>query len=222
MNILCVADIHNKWNRFNQIEKELQQSDLLIICGDISNFVPFLPQRPGKKLEQLSRKTKRLLAVFGNHDRPGIVQYLENNKYTLHGIGLIIDEIGFFGVGGSCPSILKFPGELQDDITSSMLIKSYESVMKAKTKVMITHCPPFGTAVDFAFNKKHIGSKVVRDFIEKEQPDVCLCGHVHEAFGQDKIGKTLIINPGPLKKGYYALLHFNGQIFNVQLKKMEM
>ena len=39
------------------------------------------------------------------------------------------------------------------------------------------------------------GSKGVRKAIEHLNPDILLCGHVHEAEGvEDKIGKTKIFN----------------------------
>ena len=37
----------------------------------------------------------------------------------------------------------------------------------------------------------------VREAIERFQPDLALCGHVHEAEGiEEKIGKTKLINVG--------------------------
>ena len=40
------------------------------------------------------------------------------------------------------------------------------------------------------------GSKAVRKAIEKYQPMLSLHGHIHEAKGFTKIGKTLCLNPG--------------------------
>ena len=42
----------------------------------------------------------------------------------------------------------------------------------------------------------HVGSKAVRQLIEKDQPLIGLHGHIHEARGFVKIGRTLCINPG--------------------------
>ncbi|MBS7654873.1 metallophosphoesterase, partial [Candidatus Bathyarchaeota archaeon] len=38
------------------------------------------------------------------------------------------------------------------------------------------------------------------------KPALTLCGHIHEAKGADKIGETLIVNPGPSKQGNYAII----------------
>jgi hypothetical protein len=41
-----------------------------------------------------------------------------------------------------------------------------------------------------------LGSTAVRGVIEKHQPTLSLHGHIHEARGNARIGKTLCINPG--------------------------
>jgi Icc-related predicted phosphoesterase len=41
-----------------------------------------------------------------------------------------------------------------------------------------------------------VGSTAVRDAIEQHQPILSLHGHVHEARGFARIGRTLAINPG--------------------------
>jgi uncharacterized protein len=71
------------------------------------------------------------------------------------------------------------------------------------------HCPPYGTGLDDApeltedLRPKHggrsiipVGSKAVKEAIEKGQPALALHGHIHEARGNTRIGRTLCINPG--------------------------
>jgi len=43
-----------------------------------------------------------------------------------------------------------------------------------------------------------VGSKALREAIEKSQPLLGLHGHIHEGRGTTRIGKTLCINPGSL------------------------
>lgn len=61
--------------------------------------------------------------------------------------------------------------------------------------VLICHNPPYGT-LDKIHSGKHVGSKILRKAIEKHQPKLVLCGHIHEAKGEAKIGKTKVINLG--------------------------
>jgi Icc-related predicted phosphoesterase len=73
------------------------------------------------------------------------------------------------------------------------------------------HVPPFGTAIDQApvldatlkpvvaggaVQMGPVGSTAVRAAIERHQPLIGLHGHVHEARGAVKIGKTVCVNPG--------------------------
>jgi Icc-related predicted phosphoesterase len=73
------------------------------------------------------------------------------------------------------------------------------------------HAPPHMTAIDVApkLSKSltpimgpggvemiHVGSKAVKDAIKRYQPLLGLHGHIHEAGGMDKVGKTPVLNPG--------------------------
>ena len=61
--------------------------------------------------------------------------------------------------------------------------------------ILITHNPPYGI-VDKAYNGKYVGSKIISNAIKKHKPKLVLCGHIHEAKGKGKIGKTEIYNLG--------------------------
>jgi Icc-related predicted phosphoesterase len=71
------------------------------------------------------------------------------------------------------------------------------------------HCPPYGTGLDDApeltedmrlkdagRSTKPVGSTAVRETIERYQPALGLHGHIHEARGSARLGRTLCINPG--------------------------
>lgn len=68
--------------------------------------------------------------------------------------------------------------------------------------IYLSHNVPFHTKLDKITNKEsprygyHYGSFVSRKIIERYQPLVCIGGHMHEHFGKDKIGRTIIINAG--------------------------
>jgi Icc-related predicted phosphoesterase len=73
------------------------------------------------------------------------------------------------------------------------------------------HAPPYGTMLDLApeldasrkpvtvagqVNFVHVGSKAVLESIEEYQPMIGLHGHIHESSGDDRIGQTVVVNPG--------------------------
>ncbi|MEM4057933.1 MAG: hypothetical protein QXZ12_04285 [Thermoplasmata archaeon] len=45
-------------------------------------------------------------------------------------------------------------------------------------------------------NREHAGSKGLLKFDSEFNPDVHICGHVHEAAGIYRYKNTIIINPG--------------------------
>lgn len=64
-----------------------------------------------------------------------------------------------------------------------------------KEAILLSHAPPYGY-LDKIHSGKHIGSKFLLDTIKKSSPKLVLCGHIHEAKGKAKIGKTEIYNLG--------------------------
>lgn len=74
------------------------------------------------------------------------------------------------------------------------------------------HCPPYDTVLDQApqlddemrptlemGGKPHmvpVGSRAVRQAIDKYQPRLGLHGHIHESRGTHKLGRTVCLNPG--------------------------
>ncbi|WP_243678145.1 hypothetical protein [Vulcanisaeta distributa] len=87
--------------------------------------------------------------------------------------------------------------------------------------ILVSHYPPYGTSVDRAWSGAHIGSKSVRKFVEDIKPLAVLCGHVHESRGIDRLGNTIIVNPGPLANGYYAIININDDgTVNAELNKL--
>ena len=69
--------------------------------------------------------------------------------------------------------------------------------------ILVCHQPPYGyldktnhPSAPKEWKGKHAGSKVILDYIKKEQPPYVFCGHIHEGEGKARIGKTEIYNLG--------------------------
>ena len=76
-----------------------------------------------------------------------------------------------------------------------------------KNLILICHNPPKGKTVDAVNVNLHAGSELFTNYIEENQPLAVICGHIHEGAGMEKIGETLVINPGSLgEAGSYALM----------------
>jgi Icc-related predicted phosphoesterase len=52
----------------------------------------------------------------------------------------------------------------------------------------------------------------LRRFVEERQPDLLICGHIHEDRGEAKIGSTRIVNVGEMRRGYAAVIELDDEI----------
>jgi len=196
MYIIAFGDIHMEYVGVENITG-LSKADLVIITGDFTNF-------GGKKeastvLDVIRRINPKIYAVPGNMDKASVGDYLDELGINIHGKGLVVGELGIFGVGGSNLTPFNTPTEFSEEELGDIVNRAYQYVTQAPIKVLVSHTPPFNTATDLIGSGVHVGSTAIRKFIEEKQPDFCLTGHIHESRGKDRIGHTLILNPGMLK-----------------------
>jgi len=64
------------------------------------------------------------------------------------------------------------------------------------------HAPPYGARDELPSG--HVGSKAIQKFLDRV--DLIVCGHIHEAKGLEKVGKTVVVNPGEASKGSCTLI----------------
>jgi Icc-related predicted phosphoesterase len=87
----------------------------------------------------------------------------------------------------------------RETVKAKKVLKRFGSI-----DILICHQPPYGVldkvngknGTPKSWKGKHAGSKVILNYIKKYQPKLVLCGHIHEAKGKAKIGKTEVINLG--------------------------
>ena len=72
-------------------------------------------------------------------------------------------------------------------------------------RILVLHTPPIGEIVDLD-NGGHKGSEVVNELIETHRPKLAVAGHAHDAQGREQIADTVVVNPGSLKGGNYAVV----------------
>lgn len=72
-------------------------------------------------------------------------------------------------------------------------------------RIMVLHTPPIGEVVD-RDNGGHKGCEVVNEVIHTYRPELAVCGHAHDAAGQETIGQSVVVNPGSLRGGRYAVV----------------
>lgn len=159
-----------------------------------------------------------LMAQIGNMDLAEVDAYLSGEGINLHATGRVTPQgVGFFGCGWSTPTPFGTPSEAGEDRIAAWLEAAWQTVAHCPDLVLVCHTPPYGTATDQVGGGVHVGSRAVREFIERVQPAVCLTGHIHESVAVDAIGRTVVINPGALAGGGYARIERNAQGLTARL-----
>ncbi len=209
MKVLVLSDIHGN---YRYIEKINENVDLIIVCGDITDFGSRI--QASKVISKLKKICHKILAVPGNCDKIDVNKYLEEEGISVHKRYHEINDYIFFGIGGSGITPFNTIQEYTEEEIYNSLVNLYEKFKGSnKKKVLITHAPPYNTRVDLTSSGVHAGSKSIRKFIEESDIYMSFCGHIHEARGYDYIKNTLIINPGNIYRGY-CLVDLNTREFS--------
>jgi uncharacterized protein len=216
MNILGLTDIHGHVKALQDMNDMILAADLILLVGDITNF--------GRQAEiesilsALEPHGEKVLAVSGNCDYPEVDVCLTDRNLNLHATSVVVDGIGFLGLGGSLITPFGTPNEMSEDEIESCLDRAYARIEPDTPFVLVSHQPPHGTRCDRLASGMHVGSRSVRNFIEKRRPLACFTGHIHESVGTDWIGATPIINPGPLGRGFYAFAEISRQSAKLEIR----
>lgn len=216
--ILGLADLHDRLEMLERLKGI--DADLIVFCGDLHNGGSKETARPAAFA--LAELGPPVIIVPGNMDHRDFVcdLWTETGLQILHRssirVSCSLGEIGFLGIGGM---IARDPRRLgdscryyhRDEDVYPILAQSYNDISGAKIKIVVTHQPP-REAQDMLYNGESSGSVSLRCFVEDYQPDLLLCGHIHEARGECSIGSTRIINVGELRRGYAALIEIGEEI----------
>lgn len=190
MKILVFTDPHGNLNLLEKHKETSKKVDAVVITGDLSYA--------GQKLEQIVKKLDEFHApvyvIHGNHEDEeelaAICECCENVIFVHKKIISLGDfQLGAFSTSGMRD---RYP-ELEE------WVREHEEKLKACENLLwMDHPPPYDTILDELDANWHVGSKSLREFIEKFQPRYVFCGHIHETFEQkDTIKDTIIINSGP-------------------------
>ncbi len=216
LRIFAFGDIHMDLGKLAAMP-DLADADLLLVTGDLTNFGG--RAEAGKIIAAIRARNPALLAVAGNLDRPEVNRYLLDEGISLHGRGVLWNNLGIFGVGGSNPTPFGTPNEFAETELARLADQGLAASHDARARILVSHAPPHGTATDRLRDSSHVGSRSIRAVIEEHQPDLCLTGHIHEARGTDTIGRTTIINPGMLRDGGWIDITWDGDTITAGLGK---
>jgi hypothetical protein len=218
MRLLFLTDIHAVQAYVEPLLAQAGEADLLLVGGDVTSFGG--PREAAAVLEPLRRHFPRVLCVPGNVDLPELLPWLEAEGLSIHGRGVMIGELGIAGCGGSNRTPLGTPLELPEEALAALLAQGHAAIRDAPVRVVVSHVPPRETKADQVFFGKHVGSTAVRAFLEREEPALCLCGHIHESAAIDRLGPVWVVNPGPFSGGYFARVEIGGDGVRCELGRV--
>lgn len=215
MKLLCVTDLHGKRSCLERILRVASPVDAVLLGGDITNFgSPIDAQRI---VEVAKQSATTVLAVAGNCDSAEIDQQLAEWGVSVSGRGVVLDSIGIHGVSG-IPPWKRGMYQLSEDDLARTLEAGYAQLGDGPSHVVLAHVPPHGLAVDRTFLWKHAGSEALRTFVERTQPALVFCGHIHEGRGVDHLGTTTVVNCGEGASGSFAVAEIDSEL-RVELRQ---
>jgi hypothetical protein len=218
VRLLCFGDIHMAFGAIARLAPHLARADVAVLTGDLTHFGD--PPDAERVVAAVRAHCPRVLAVTGNLDMPWVIDAFRAAGISLHGEGRRLGDLGIFGCGGSNLTPMDTPTELDEDELRAVLEHGHAAVAGAPRRLMICHTPPYGTRLDRLVDGRPVGSPAVRAFIEAHRPDVAVVGHIHEGRGLERIGSTVVANPGALRDGGFAVVEDDGEHLTVQLESL--
>ena len=194
MRILAAGCIHGDTSLVQKLAEkaEKEKVDAVLLCGDLTGYVD-----TKNIIKPFIDKGKRVLFVTGNHDGIAMGDFLAE-KYKinhLHGSYAVYYNVGIFG--SSLANIGK--DAMNDGEFFDTLQKGFNNIKDVEKKIMVTHVHPSHTQMESITGFP--GSYGIKKAIDKFQPDIVFCSHLHELSGfEEKIGKTRLINVSKIGK----------------------
>jgi Icc-related predicted phosphoesterase len=192
MRLLLFSDLHRNLDAVRNLVLMSQDVDVVVGAGDFGT----MRRGADEVIQALASIERPAVLVPGNsesHEELAAACKAWPAANVLHGGGIEINGVDFWGVGGAIPET-PF-GAWSYDFTEDQGRRLLADCPQAA--VVVSHSPPKGT-VDVSSAGKHLGSVAVRETIDRCQPRLVVCGHIHDSGGQsDMVGDTAVINAGP-------------------------
>jgi uncharacterized protein len=153
--------------------------------------------------------------IAGNDDAPEVDAALTGGERLQPADSQVVwidDWLPMLSYGDSTPTPWDSPREVSEEEYGRRLDALIAELRDPSSAIFNLHVPPYDSQLDLAPELDEdmrvrysaagemllapVGSRSARDRIEGAQPLVGLHGHVHEARGRAKLGRTMCFNPG--------------------------
>jgi Icc-related predicted phosphoesterase len=199
MKLVLMSDTH-----MSHHDLVVPDGDVLVHAGDIT-FGP-KGHEPLSMYESFNRWLGTLphqykIVIPGNHDclaerRPDLIKQTMTNCHFLIDEEFVIDGVKFYGLPWT-PRFFDWAFNADGEKMQEMCDK-----IPTKTKVLITHGPPFGI-LDLTPRTGHAGSMVLYDaIVNRIKPELVVFGHIHSGYGTIKAGEITFVNASIVDEQY--------------------
>jgi Icc-related predicted phosphoesterase len=197
VKLLLFSDLHASAGAARDLVERARSADVVVGAGDFGN---------------VRRQLRVCLDVLRAIDRPAVLVPGNNEStdelaaacrgwpgaHVLHGSGVTLAGVPFFGLGGGIP-VTPF-GAWSYDFTEEEAADLLRGCPAGC--VLVSHSPPKG-AVDVTSSGQSLGSVAVRDAVLRLRPALVVCGHIHACAGQQAtLGSSPVVNAGPAGVGW--------------------
>lgn len=206
MRILVASDLHYRLAQYDWLVEHAADVDVVALPGDhlsIAGAVPLAAQIVviSRYLERLGERAL-VLTTSGNHDLDGAGEHGEQVAGWLHRIRL--DGVHVDGatvdVGDTRFTLCPW---WDGPTTKAEVDRKLEADADGRPArwVWLYHSPPDGTGLCWTGRRAHPDPDLTA-WIERWQPDLVLCGHIHQAPWADggawaaRLGRTWAFNAG--------------------------
>jgi Icc-related predicted phosphoesterase len=197
----------------------IEPCDALLIAGDIcpssGQYGDHTPKTQARWLKEVfnpwceAMPVEQIVLVAGNHDV--ILSPIEGRGYTWNlgeKVSYLLDTSVRLNGGPTIfgsPWIPDLPGwpfhKSADDL------RKLASDLPEGQDIWLLHAPPACTDPGYRLDvarrqQKRIGNRFITPIIRERGPQLVICGHVHEGYGQATIGETQIANVAFLDERY--------------------
>jgi Icc-related predicted phosphoesterase len=189
--LLAFSDLHRDLDQAAELVAMSAEADVVIGAGDFASVHEGL----GETIEALSGIETPTVLVPGNNETEEALRKAAaawSAATVLHGAGTAIEGVEFYGLGAGIPTTpWDWSFDLDDEAATAMLADCPQDA------VLVLHSPPKGHC-DSNGDDMHFGSPALLKAIEEKNPQLAVCGHIHESWGcESQIGATPIRNLGP-------------------------
>jgi Icc-related predicted phosphoesterase len=192
MRLLLFSDLHCDVRAAQRLVELGRNADVAIGAGDFAQ----VRRRISACIDVLRSMPCPTIVVPGNNESLDELRDACRgwaSAHVLHGDGVTIDSVHFYGLGGGVP-ITPF-GSWSFDFSeeeAAGLLKDFPA-----GGVLVSHSPPKG-CLDVDGGGTSRGSTAVRDLILAKKPALVVCGHIHACWGRTELlHESTVVNAGP-------------------------